>query len=625
MKIDKLHLLDFGKFHNKDIVLDEGINVVYGANEAGKTTIKDFIVDMFYGIDKSRGIGARFDHYEQKKPINGAAFAGAMEVSTEDNNYLIERNFIRQDKKTVVRELVSGREVTLQEPNSLMGTLLHTDKSTYVNTLCVNQMSSATDKEIADKLNHYIVNMASTRTGEIDAVSAIMELKNKKKTFQNKDLEIKEQELTAQLALERDFDAELAGVREEYAAVEAAMQGKAPEQLQFTPIKPNTEETEEESLDAEATKKEESQTKAEDVEEAAEEVLDKKAAKKAAKEAKKAAKLAKKNATLEDEFELDEEEEKEETTSISEREKQIQELQNMGEKSFLDNVFVILFLSLLCMALVIGIAYVVPVNVPEVKMGIMGFGIALIVITTIQILVKRAKLHKLLEELEIEQGFAVAKEEMQENTKESVKEEKTVTLSEEQQREFVNRLSDLKVKEEKILNDRTNQEQILNELTKLREQKAVNDVEVAALDLAIKTIEDLSEEIYDSFGSVLNEQVSEIISRITNNKYSEVKIDDQLRVMVKSGSSFISMDYLSAGTVEQIYLALRLSIANVLVEEDLPIIIDDSFVSYDYQRLQETLSCLGEYLNRQIIIFTANPGIQDMFAGLGIQSNYIAI
>ena len=64
MRIDRLHLYDFGQFHEKDITLAPGINVICGANEAGKTTIKDFIVDMFYGIDKSRGIGARFDHYE---------------------------------------------------------------------------------------------------------------------------------------------------------------------------------------------------------------------------------------------------------------------------------------------------------------------------------------------------------------------------------------------------------------------------------------------------------------------------------------------------------------------------------------------------------------------------------
>lgn len=553
MRIDKLHLQDYGQFHNKDITLAPGINVVYGANEAGKSTVKDFIVDMFYGIDKSRGLGARFDHYEQKKPINGSAFSGAMEVSTEQGSYLIERNFARQEKKTVVRDLDSGREIALQEPNSLMGTLIQTDKNTYENTLCIGQMGAATDREIADRLNNYIVNMASARTGDIDAVNAIMELKNKKKAFSNKELEQREQEITAKLSLDRDFDAELAEVKAEYTKVEEDMKAKKPAQLQFTPINPNHQDD------------------------------------------------------LTDEEE-DEQEKKEE--GLTSKEKEIQALRNMGNRSILDNVFVILFISLLCMALVVGITYLIPINVPEIKMIVMGFGIALVLITAIQILVKRAKIYKLLEELEIEQGFEEAKSQ---------------TLSEDQQQQMVNRLSDLKVKEERILSERAEQEHFLEELSKLKEQKAVNEVETAALDLAIKTIQDLSEEIYDSFGSVLNEQVSEIISRITNNKYSEVKIDDQLRVMVKYGSSFISMDYLSTGTMEQIYLALRLSIANVLIAEDLPIIIDDIFVTYDYQRLYETLSCLGEYLNRQIVILTTNPGIHDMLAGLGIESNYIAI
>ncbi len=555
MRIDRLHLHDFGQFHEKDIMLAPGINVVCGANEAGKTTIKDFIVDMFYGIDKSRGIGARFDHYEKRKPINGAAFSGGMEVAAEEGYYLIERNFSRQEKKTVVRDLDSGRELLLQEPNSLMGTVIHTDKSTYLNTLCIGQMEAATDKEIADRLNNYIVNMASSKTGDIDAVSAIMKLKNKKKSFSNKELEQKEQEMTAKLTLDRDFDSEIAAVKEEYKRVEASMGENRPKQLQFTPIKNHAAEA----------------------------------------------------------YEADEEEkvqEEEQKEPLTKREKDIQMLRNMGKRSILDNAFLLLFMSLVFIALFVGIAYLIPVNIPQLKMGIMGFGIALVMLTTIQMFIRRAQLYRLLEELEIEQGFEEAK---------------AGSVDGEDQRELVNRLSDLKVKEEGILNDRRNQEQLLAELTKIKEQIAVNDIETAALDLAIKTIQDLSEEIYDSFGSVLNQQVSEIISRITNNKYSEVKIDDQLRVMVKSGSSFISMDYLSTGTIEQIYLALRLSIANVLITEELPIIIDDIFVTYDDQRLYETLSCLGEYLNRQIIIFTTNQKIQEIFAGLGVNSNYIAI
>lgn len=553
MRVDKLHLQDFGQFHDKDIALAPGINVIYGANEAGKSTTKDFIVDMMYGIDKSRGVGARFDHYEQKKPINGSAFSGAMEVSMDGNSYLVERNFSRAEKKTTVRDLNSGREIPLQEPNDLLGTLLHTDKSTYLNTLCIGQIDAATDKEIADKLNNYIVNMASTRAGDIDAVNAIMELKNKKKEFSNKDLELREQELTTKITLDRDFDAELAALKDEYAKIESSMSSEKKEQLQFTPIK---------NAASEAAASEE---------------------------------------------ELENEEVAEEP--LTQREKDIQMLQNMGKRSVLDNVFVILALGILVIALFVGIAYMIPVNVSAIKLGVIGVGVFLVVLTLIQVLVRRNNLYRLMEELEIEQGFEEAKG----------------TLDADAQRQAITQLSELKVKEQNLVRERAEQEQMLLEINKLREQMQANAVEIAALDLAIKTIQDLSEEIYDSFGSVLNEQVSEIVSRITNNKYSEVKIDDQLRVMVKSGSSFISMDYLSTGTIAQIYLALRLSIANVLIGEELPIIMDDIFVTYDYQRLYETLSCLGEYLNRQIIIFTTNPGVQDMFGELGIQSNYIAL
>lgn len=549
MRIDRLHLQDFGQFHNRDITLAPGLNILYGPNEAGKSTVKDFIVDMLFGIDKVRGLGARFDHYEKRKPINGSAFSGAMEVTTETGVYQIERNFSRQEKTTAVRDLDTGREIELKEPGSLVGTIFETDKTAYINTLCISQMGAATDKEIADRLNHYIVNMASTKAGEIDAVGAIAALKDKRKEFSNKELEQREQELTKSLVLERDFDDELAKLQEEYKKLEAAMDGNGEAQLQFTPIKNRISEGEPPEMEA-----------------------------------------------------------IEEAEPATKREKDIRMLRNMGDRSILDNVMVTLFVGLLFIALFVGIAYFMPVA--EMKFAVMGIGTALVLLTLIFYFVRRAHLYKLLEEIEIEQGFAEAK---------------TKNVGGVDQKELMGRMSDIKARQQQVSKERTEQEQIMTELSEVRDKIAANTVETAALDLAIETIQDLSEEIYDSFGSILNEKVSQVISKITQNKYSEVKIDDQLRVMVKSGSSYISMDYLSTGTVEQIYLALRLSIADVLVKEDMPIVFDDIFVNYDYQRLNETLSCLREYMNHQIIIFTANPGIQDMFTDLGMTSNYISL
>ena len=501
MRIDKLELRDFGQFHDKEVLLTPGINVIYGKNEAGKSTMKDFIVDMLYGIDITDRPGSRLDHYDQRKPIYSDGYAGAMNISIEDHEYQIERNFSKQDKYTTLRDLDSGNEVPLEEEDNLIGTILRTDKSTYVNTLCISQMGASTDKEIAERLNSYIVNMASAKAGDIDAVSAIAELREKKKAYDSEQLKVREQELSSQLNLERDFDGELSKIQEEKAKEEKNTVNSSNEKLQFTPIKNRTEEPERLLQDTGNKPK-----------------------------------------------------------HLIKRDRDMEMLSNMGKKSFLDNTMVILFIGLLVITLFIGFAYIVPVNSPQIKMAIIGAGIFYAVITVIQILVKRDRLYRLLEEIEIERGFEEAKSEAEDM---------------EAKKQHSYHLRELQLKEERIMIERNKQQEILQELTGLQEQIAANQKETAALDLAIKTIQDLSEEIYVSFGEVLNEQVSAIVRKITNHRYTEVKIDDQLKVMVRNGNSYISMEYLSAGTIEQIYLALRLAIANVLVDEELPIVMDD--------------------------------------------------
>ena len=557
MRIKKLHLQDFGQFHDKDISLGSGINVLYGASETGKTTIKNFIVDMLYGIDKEQASGTDINHYEKTKPISGTGFSGSMEVDVEGGDYQIDRNFLQQDKSTSVRDLDNSKDIMLQEDNSLMGTLLHTPKSVYENTLCMDRNGIVPGKELADDLSRHILDAASAKAGDIDVAAALEQLEKKKKTFSNTGLMKREQELTAQISLERDFDAELEDIKKE--CEKAKEQIGKQEKLQFTPIKnPATEARKDENanLSNEGNEKEES------------------------------------------------------AQPLTKRQKDIQMLQGMGKQSILDNVFVIWFLSLLMIAVFVAIAQIVPGNVPQLKMAIMGFGAALVLMTTVQVLSRRSKLHLLLEEIEIEQGFQKAKE---------------GTPGSEEQKAAQQRLTELKLKEQNVMKERNQQQKLLAELNHIKEQIQANVTETEALDLAIRTIKDISEDIYDSFGSILNEPVSKLVSRITDHRYQEVKIDNQLKVSVKQDASFISMDYLSIGTAEQIYFALRLAVGNMLITENLPIIIDDIFVNYDNQRLKETLSCLSECLDRQIIIFTLNPSVQQMFTDLGVESNYIAL
>lgn len=55
MILNKLLLKSFGKFQNREIVLKEGINVVYGENESGKSTMHTFLRAMFFGLRRMRG------------------------------------------------------------------------------------------------------------------------------------------------------------------------------------------------------------------------------------------------------------------------------------------------------------------------------------------------------------------------------------------------------------------------------------------------------------------------------------------------------------------------------------------------------------------------------------------
>ncbi len=548
MRIDKLHIKDYGQFHDKDVTLAPGINVVYGANEAGKSTVKDFIVDMLYGIDRSRGDITEVGRYEKRKPIGGSAYAGSMEINSENNAYLLEQNFLQTEQSTVLKNLETGQEVPLVDQNSVRGALIQTDKSTYLNTLCVGHTAVATDKAIRNRLNDYIVNMASAKAGDVDATAALAQLEEKKEQFSNAELEKREQEINSKLQLNRDFDAELAALKEEYKKIENSQDGQ---KLQFSPIK--------------------------------------------------------KEKTDQDKTGKDDENRQEQDKSESDQDTDL--LRNMGKKSILDSPLIIIFIGVMIIGIFVAIAGLLPVT-QQLKIGIIAAGTLFSLLTIIQVLVNRSKLYKKLEEIEIEQGFEEAK---------------TESDDQDAKKELESRLADNQKKQEKVLVERGEQEQLLTEYEFIKKKMADNQKETMALDLAIKLIRDLSEEIYESFGSVLNERVSQLVDRITEHKYSDVKIDNQLRVMVRNGENYISMEYLSTGTIEQIYLALRLSIADVLIKEELPIIMDDIFITYDYQRIYETISCLSEYLNRQIILFTTNPVLKDMISGLDVENHFIEL
>ena len=83
---------------------------------------------------------------------------------------------------------------------------------------------------------------------------------------------------------------------------------------------------------------------------------------------------------------------------------------------------------------------------------------------------------------------------------------------------------------------------------------------------------------------------------------------------------------LSVGTIDELYLSLRISSINELTKENMPIILDETFAYFDNERLNNVLEFINkEYKNRQIIILTCTNREIESLKNLHIEYNKIAL
>ena len=87
-----------------------------------------------------------------------------------------------------------------------------------------------------------------------------------------------------------------------------------------------------------------------------------------------------------------------------------------------------------------------------------------------------------------------------------------------------------------------------------------------------------------------------------------MSVDENLNIFMNTRTKLVPIEQVSSGTMDQIYLALRLAVARLMQgeQEPLPLIFDDSFVQYDDERLRTALSWLSRTYDGQCIIFTCH-------------------
>ena len=116
MIIKQLVMKNFGKFTYRDITFRNGMNIVYGPNEAGKSTVHSFIRGMFFGMDKKRGRASKDNLYDKYKTWEGSTiFSGHMQVEDEGILYDLSRVFNTGQKEFQCVDAKSGRECVVDD------------------------------------------------------------------------------------------------------------------------------------------------------------------------------------------------------------------------------------------------------------------------------------------------------------------------------------------------------------------------------------------------------------------------------------------------------------------------------------------------------------------------------
>ena len=181
MKIRELYLKNFGKFSNERIILNDGINLFYGDNESGKTTIHTFIRSMLFGLERGRGRASANDTFSLYEPWeNPNYYSGVLRFESGGKNFCLTRNFDKYGKSALLVCEDDGEEFSL-EHGDLEILLNGLKASNYDNTIAIGQMKVEINQSLAVELQNYATNYYSTGNSDVDLDGALAEIRNKKK------------------------------------------------------------------------------------------------------------------------------------------------------------------------------------------------------------------------------------------------------------------------------------------------------------------------------------------------------------------------------------------------------------------------------------------------------------
>lgn len=150
-----------------------------------------------------------------------------------------------------------------------------------------------------------------------------------------------------------------------------------------------------------------------------------------------------------------------------------------------------------------------------------------------------------------------------------------------------------------------------SEISRMEAEYAEISAEYDAIALAIDTMRKADEDIQSRFSPALGKLAAEYMQFVTDGKYDGVMLDRDFSATVHEADGNVprNAEYLSAGTLDLMYLAVRLAVCSLALPEsaNCPLIIDDALVNFDADRRRQAMALLEKIAQeRQVILFACN-------------------
>ena len=639
MIINKLKINEYGKLHNKEIELSNNINIIYGNNESGKSTLFNFIINSLYGISKNKK-GRDISDFDKYLPWGKEEFSGKIEYELDNKEkYEIYRDF--KKKNPIIynknhEDISKEFNIDKNKGNQFFEEQTKINENIFLSTFAIMQKEVKIEKDVQNLLIQKISNIISTGKHNTSYKKAIERI-NKRQTDEIGTSRTRGKPINV-------IDEKLNKIEQEKSELEKQVDIKREKEE-------NKKILEEESIHK-TTKRN-----------ILKEIINIKNNQKIEQE-----KIKIKNNIINDN-----------ENKINYLEKEKNELEK--EKNNLLNSKIKNKNKLLNKKILIYLILFILINILQfifVKNKLINYIFSLTTATVLIfyllfnkiknknnkkiILNKKQDIENKINNLENEIKVLknnknniekeIEKNKLENNLKnkleiEKIKNKYKNIFSEKEIIEIINYENpenEIDEIEKNINNDQIKIETINIELKNiedkferysaieeekenlLEEKENIESLE-RSMQIAKDTLTSAYEEMKNNINPQFVKQLSINISKITNDKYKNIIFNDKDGLIIElENGQYISADRLSVGTIEQIYLALRFAILMEITDEKIPVFLDEAFAFYDTDRLKDTLKYFNsEFKDRQIIIFTCTRREKEILESLGINYNYVEL